>query len=174
MKINIGAGQYPISGVINVDVDPRYPNVVHDSGQHYLSQLSDDSVSTIIMGNLWQMLTEKELHELLMEVVRVIKGTGKVFIGVPEVVRIVQGLDMGMINPEQAQGLVLGIGRYNHHHMSIWTRQRVIDTCLMYGLHHQKDIEKKHMYFPMNAHIFANMYFTKEVKEAKVFTPITH
>jgi predicted SAM-dependent methyltransferase len=75
MKLNLGSGNIRIDGFINVDVNPRYADVVHDL-RVIPYPFQDDSVESIVAHHIVEHLTVAEHLNFMNECWRILDKNG--------------------------------------------------------------------------------------------------
>lgn len=135
IKVNLGCGKHKIRGYVGVDINPDLNPDVTDDATHYLSTLADASVSTVILGHVVQCFKYEDLHNLFMEIVRVVAPSSRLFITIPDIKKAIKAFELGLMTPHHLDMIFLG-QRYNAHTISwtIWTDVRLMDTMLLYNM----------------------------------------
>ena len=128
-KLNIGAGEYPLSGFINMDVY-EFPGVELICNAIKLP-MEDNSLDEIFMGHSLEHNTMSEARKILKECLRVLKPLGKIGIVVPEKDLTPKHMIKGSDFPEQP---------YRAHH-SYWTLKMLREEVKKAGFEDIEDID---------------------------------
>lgn len=84
MKLNVGCGEFPMDGWVNLDSDPLTVCDVHADARTYLFDLTDESVEEIYAGHFLEHLEKKEAHLFIRQALRVLIPGGRLGIVVPD------------------------------------------------------------------------------------------
>ena len=100
MRINLGSGQRPFKGFVNVDAQARWnPDVVAD-GQEYLATLEDNLVDLIVLHHIREHADCTDGAALIAACHRVIKPGGSLLVFVPDMRMLAQGWLEGKISDQ--------------------------------------------------------------------------
>ena len=82
VRVNLGSGDLPLEGYINVDVNPNLPeiDIVHNLNQ-YPWPFDDDSVDEVVMMHCLEHLDEH--NNAVKEIYRILKKDARVIFTVP-------------------------------------------------------------------------------------------
>ena len=84
LRINLGSGEFPLPDFINIDCEPRHkPDLVLDFTKEKLPY-DDDSVDDVYMVHCLEHIEFYYWHNLLTEIVRVLKVNGNLLLSYPE------------------------------------------------------------------------------------------
>ena len=150
-RLNIGAGNYPLSGFINMDVY-EFPGVDLICNALNLP-MEDNSLDEIYMGHSLEHNTIKEARKILKECLRVLKPEGKIGIVVPEK----DLTPKNMIKGDSFKGQP-----YKAHH-SYWTLKMLKDEVKKAGFENIEEIN-----IDTYPHLVARPHWQVGVKAIKI------
>jgi hypothetical protein len=82
MKLNVGAGQFPLKGFVNIDPDPSTPADVHLDVPPF--PYADASAEEVYLGHVFEHFLPFRAKELLAECLRVLIPGGRLGVVVPD------------------------------------------------------------------------------------------
>ncbi len=86
--VNVGSGEYPLSGFVNIDQDRRMPAEIHQRVPPL--PFEDGDVGEVYAGHFLEHLTPKDANLFLSECYRVLVPGGKLGILVPDTREVVR------------------------------------------------------------------------------------
>lgn len=84
MKLNVGCGDYPLDGFVNLDANPATPADVHADAMVYLRDCPDATFAGVYAGHFLEHLTPDDAQRFLAECYRVLAPGGQLGIVVPD------------------------------------------------------------------------------------------
>ena len=105
MKLNIGCGQYPIKGYINIDKLPKWSEHNYDAWE---LPYEDNSVDEIYAGHVVEHLPYDKIMDTLKEWNRVLSPAGKVIVVIPDMVKAVEWYKNNQFTFDEIQGIFYG------------------------------------------------------------------
>ena len=84
MRLNVGCGDYPLDGFVNLDADPATPADVHADALEYLAGCADAACTEVYAGHFLEHLTPEDARRFLAECYRVLVPSGTCAIVVPD------------------------------------------------------------------------------------------
>lgn len=120
MRLNLGQNEWPISGFINIDIDPdTNPDVIADAA---FLPYEDGSVDEIYAGHLLEHFDIEQ--DVLREWARVLRKGGKITICVPDIDKSLQAYRSGNMLPSFLNQVVYGAkNRDQQNHHQIFTKE---------------------------------------------------
>ncbi|MEM5852944.1 MAG: methyltransferase domain-containing protein [Candidatus Aenigmatarchaeota archaeon] len=104
MKLNIGCGEFPLKGFINLDAIPRtYVDVIADL--YYGLPFKDNSFDVVYAGHVIEHLLYESALNLLSEIYRVLKPGGLTYIVIPDILKMYSQMDRATF----AEAVCIGI-----------------------------------------------------------------
>lgn len=85
MKVNLGCGNFPIRGYVNVDADPTVRADVCADAFDYLAALADASIAEVYAGHFLEHLDRPDATRFLAECFRVLEPGGVCALVVPDI-----------------------------------------------------------------------------------------
>lgn len=158
MKLNIGSNDKRVEGFENVDIVPG-PNVDIVASAHDLHMIKDESVEEILAEHILEHLTFYQANLALAEWYRVLTFNGKLFIEVPDLLRICEAF----IEGNEYQRFQNNIGYWSLSHQ-IFGNQR--------GRNHEENLAQTHKSGYTLDRLFSMLYgfdfaFVKEIGPVK-------
>ena len=82
-RLNLGCGNHPLEGFINVDLNPKWADVVADIRD--LSVFGTDSVDEIVASHVIEHFYLWEVQDILIEWKRVLRPGGTLYVECPNI-----------------------------------------------------------------------------------------
>lgn len=122
IKVNLGCGEFPLDGFINVDILPlKEVDLISDF--NYPLPFKTNSIDLIYAGHVIEHLQIDKALEFLKEIYRVLKPGGKVFIVVPDFEKVYKSVNFIEANKllfvAEGTKVYMDKGRHN----SFWTER---------------------------------------------------
>jgi len=129
MKLNLGAGNFPLKGFINID-KKKLPGIDRILEIKDKLDYPDGSIDEIYMGHFIEHLEVDDAVNLLKDCLRVLKKEGKIIITIPDFEKIFQQFNFSTANkmimnrniPEE-----INPSKIEEHHKSLWTNYYLED-----------------------------------------------
>ena len=129
IRLNIGCGEYPIKGFVNIDV---YEGKNVDLVCNALKlPYENNSIDEIYCGHMIEHLSIKEAEKVLKEFLRVLKPLGKLGIVIP---------DKDRTPPKSLIGVKVPDEPYREHH-SYWNLEFLISEVKLAGFIEVKEMD---------------------------------
>jgi predicted SAM-dependent methyltransferase len=87
MKLNLGCGNHPLEGYLNVDLNPKFADVISDVRN--LSSFEDGEAEEILATHLIEHFYIWEVQDILKEWKRVLKPGGSIYLECPNLRRCI-------------------------------------------------------------------------------------
>lgn len=131
-KLNVGAGNQPMAGYVNIDIHPMAPGVVY--GNAVDLSFPDDSVEEIYTSHMIEHLTKAELRSFFRECQRVLIAGGKLYIVAPSMEGILDAYKRGLVTIDYAEDFLFArqLHAYDYHKQGIYL-VKLEYLCAEYG-----------------------------------------
>lgn len=140
IKVNLGCGEFPLHGFINVDILPlKKVDLICDF--NYSLPFKTNSIDLIYAGHIIEHLQIDNAIEFLKEIHRILKPNGEVFIVVPDFEKVYKSVDFIEANRLLYTPKEIKTYKDKGRHCSFWTEQNLLHMVAKTGFREVKPLK---------------------------------